>query len=247
MGAVVACRELSFGYDSQPVLRGVSFEVPVGGFVGLVGPNGCGKSTVMRLLLGRLVPGAGELSVLGLPPAQAVRTGRVGYVPQRDTFARDFPLSVLDVVVLGRSGRLGLGRRPRAADWDAAREALATFGLTAFAGRGFGELSGGQQRLVLLARALAQEPRLLLMDEADTGLDERRRSQVYHALDDLRRRSELAIVAVSHQLDLLSTVVDSAVALRDGVAVDWCPTHMTHPLAEHAGVAARPRARERVR
>ncbi|MBI5835427.1 MAG: ATP-binding cassette domain-containing protein [Armatimonadetes bacterium] len=233
MTTVLECDDLRFAYGATEVLCGVSFSLPAHGFVGLIGANGCGKSTLMRLLLGLLTPTTGRVSILGEPPLAAVRRGEVGYVPQRDTFSRTFPLSVQDVVVMGRSGRIGLGRRPSQADRDAALAALERVGAVEWRRRSFGRLSGGQQRLVLVARALAQEPRVLLMDEADTGLDERRRQHIYDVLAEVRRERDLSILAISYQFDVLAGVVDSAVALRDGRSVEWCPTHMTHALAEH--------------
>lgn len=235
MSAAICCEEVSFAYGATQVLRGVSFELPVGGFSGLIGANGCGKSTLMRLLLGLIEPTAGRVLIFGEPPLAAVRRGEVGYVPQRDTFSRSFPLSVLDVVVMGRSGRIGLGRRPGATDREAALAALEQVGAVDLRQRSFGRLSGGQQRLVLLARALAQAPRVLLMDEADTGLDELRRQRIYEVLAEVRRQTPLSILAISHQFEVLAGVVDTAVALRDGRSVDWCPTHMTHALSAHLG------------
>lgn len=227
---VIRCENVSFAYGPTPVVRNVSFEVPTGKFVGLVGPNGCGKSTMMRLLLGVLEPTAGAVSVLGARPREAVRSGEIGYVPQRETFQRSFPLAVRDVVLMGRAGRIGLGRRPCRHDRRAADEALERFGLGELRRWPFSALSGGQQRLVLLCRALAQEPRVLFMDEADTGLDELRREKIYRELHKLRADTGLTILAISHQLDLLATVVDSALAMQDGRAVDWCPTCMHHAL-----------------
>ena len=188
MDTVLACQDLRFAYGATEVLSGVSFTLPERSFVGLIGANGCGKSTLMRLLLGLLTPTAGTVELLGAPPIEAVRRGEVGYVPQRDTFSRTFPLSVLDVVVMGRSGRIGLGRRPGKVDRDAALAALERVGAVELRRRSFGRLSGGQQRLVLVARALAQEPRVLLMDEADTGLDEVRRRAIYDVLAEVGRR-----------------------------------------------------------
>lgn len=229
---VIVCDRVTFAYQAVPVLRGVSFHVTRGQFVGLIGPNGCGKSTVMRLLLGLLRPTTGEVKLLGEEPLEPVRDGKIGYVPQRDTFQRNFPLSVLDVVLMGRAGRIGLGRRACRHDRQKARQSLERLGLSGWEARRFGSLSGGQQRLVLLARALAQDPRILLMDEADTGLDELRREKIYRELNRIRREQDLTILAISHQLDLLATVVDTAIALRDGASVDWCPTCMHHAIDE---------------
>lgn len=229
---IIKCENVLFAYQATPVLRGVTFTVPRGQFVGLIGPNGCGKSTVMRLLLGLLEPTAGTISLLGQRPIAAVRAGEVGYVPQRDTFQRSFPLSVLDVVMMGRAGKIGLGRRACRHDRERAVAALARLGLEGWEGRRFGALSGGQQRLVLLARALGQDPKLLLMDEADTGLDELRRERVYRELNKIRKERDLTIVAISHQLDLLASVVDTALTLRDGQSVEWCPTCMHHAVNE---------------
>ncbi|MCC7490894.1 MAG: metal ABC transporter ATP-binding protein [Fimbriimonadaceae bacterium] len=239
--AVVVCDNVQFAYGLTPVLRGVHFEVSRGQFVGLIGPNGCGKSTVMRLLLGLLEPTAGQVSVLGGSALAAVRRGDVGYVPQRETFQRSFPLTVGDVVLMGRAGRIGLGQRACRHDHERVTETLERLGLGGWETRRFAALSGGQQRLVLLARALAQQPRLLLMDEADTGLDELRRERVYRELNRVREERDLSIIAISHQLDLLATVVDTALALRDGRSLDWCPSCMHHaidsPQPAHLGPA----------
>lgn len=234
MSTVVACEDLYFAYGATDVLCGLRCTVRAGEFVALIGANGSGKSTLMRILLGLLRPTSGTVAVLGQEPLAAVRSGEVGYVPQRDSFARHSPLAVRDVVMLGRCARIGLGRRPAAGDHDAVDEALACVGASELGSRCFGELSGGQQRLVTVARALAQQPRLLLLDEADTGLDEARRTRVYDLLNGVRQGRDLAIVAISHQFETLSHVVDEAIALRDGTAVAWCPEHMTHPLASHA-------------
>lgn len=228
----LVCERVTFGYNAVPVVKEVSFAVDRGAFVGVIGPNGCGKSTVMRLILGILEPTSGFVEVLGRRPAEAVRSGAVGYVPQRETFQRAFPLAVGDVVMMGRAGRIGLGRQPCRHDRAAALSALERFGLSEWAHRPFNALSGGQQRLVLLCRALAQEPELLLMDEADTGLDELRRERIYRELRRIRDEREMTIVAISHQLDLLATVVDTALAMQDGRAVDWCPTCMHHAVAD---------------
>ncbi len=238
--AVIVCDGVRFSYGTNAVLRGVSFAVNRGQFVGLIGPNGCGKSTIMRLLLGLLEPTEGTVRLLDRPPLETIGRGEVGYVPQRDTFQRTYPLTVWDVVLMGRAGRIGLGRRPCRHDHEKATEALERLGLSGWERRRFGALSGGQQRLVLLARALAQQPRVLLMDEADTGLDELRRERIYRELNRFRQEHDITVLAISHQFDLLATVVDTAVAVQDGSLVDWCPTCMHHALGQPQPVGLGP-------
>ncbi|MFI6757517.1 anchored repeat-type ABC transporter ATP-binding subunit [Micromonospora sp. NPDC050417] len=150
-------------------LREVDLTIDVGELVGLVGPNGAGKTTLLRSVLGLVRAKAGRITVAG-GPAKA-GTATVGYVPQRHEFTWDFPISVEDAVMTGRTGRIGLLRRPRVSDWHAVGEALDRVRLTDLRRRPVGELSGGQRQRVLVARALAVAPRILLLDEPFTGLD----------------------------------------------------------------------------
>ena len=169
MSAPLVLAGVSVQLGGRPVLRAVDLHVDGGELVGLIGPNGAGKTTLLRAALGVLRPHGGEVLVGGRP----VRPGRVpiGYVPQRHEFAWDFPISVENAVMTGRTGRLGLLRRPGVADWRAADEALERVGMTALRTRPIGELSGGQRQRVLVARALALESAVLLLDEPFTGLD----------------------------------------------------------------------------
>ncbi len=156
-------------YGATPALSAASLVLRPGGAIALIGPNGAGKSTLLKAVLGLVPVASGELSVLGGPPAQSRE--QLAYVPQADTLDPEFPVRVLDVVLMGRYRRIGWGRRPKAADRDAARAALADVQLLDRAGDRFGTLSGGQQQRVLLARAVAQEAKVLLLDEPFNGLD----------------------------------------------------------------------------
>jgi ABC-type Mn2+/Zn2+ transport system ATPase subunit len=167
----VEFHDVRIGYHrGRPVLRGVDLAIASGELVGVIGPNGSGKSTLLRALLGLGVTVEGEIRVLGAPLGR-VDLPRLGYVPQRPDIDPMFPVSALDVALMGRAGKLGLWRRLKPADAVVAREALAFVGMAAHAQRPFGQLSGGQQQRVLIARALAQEPDLLIFDEAFNGLD----------------------------------------------------------------------------
>ncbi|QOC92505.1 anchored repeat-type ABC transporter ATP-binding subunit [Micromonospora craniellae] len=161
--------DLDVDLGGRPVLRGVRLQVGPGELVGLIGPNGAGKTTLLRSVLALIRPRSGRVLVAGVPS----RPGRtaVGYVPQRHEFAWDFPISVEQTVLTGRTGRIGLLRRPGVADWRAAADAIERVRLGDLRRRPVGELSGGQRQRVLVARALALEPELLLLDEPFTGLD----------------------------------------------------------------------------
>lgn len=160
---------LSVKLGGRLVLTGVDLTVDKGELVGLVGPNGAGKTTLLRTLMGLLRPHEGRVLVGDRP----MRPGRaeLGYVPQRHEFAWDFPISVENVVLTGRTGKLGMFRRPGVADWAAVAEALELVRMTDLRTRPVGQLSGGQRQRVLVARALALRPAVLLLDEPFTGLD----------------------------------------------------------------------------
>ncbi|AVT37000.1 anchored repeat-type ABC transporter ATP-binding subunit [Plantactinospora sp. BB1] len=160
---------LDVDLGGRPVLRDVRLHLEPGELVGLLGPNGAGKTTLLRTVLALVRARAGRVLVEG-KPSRPGRAG-IGYVPQRHEFTWDFPISVEQAVLTGRTGRIGLLRRPGVADWRAVGEALDRVQLTGLRGRPVGELSGGQRQRVLVARALALAPRILLLDEPFTGLD----------------------------------------------------------------------------
>jgi zinc transport system ATP-binding protein len=213
--AVLACRDLDFAYDGRPVLRGVNLAIPAGDFVSVVGPNGSGKTTLLRLALGLLRPTAGEVTVFGERPERARH--RIGYVPQHAHLDPMFPVSALDVVLMGRLGlgpRLGPWRRR---DREAARAALAEVGLTDHVDRHFAALSGGQKQRTLIARSLAGEPELLLLDEPTAGLDAHVEEGFFRLLESLNRR--LTIVMVSHDLGFVAGFVKSVICVGQEVVV----------------------------
>ncbi|MDX2166727.1 MAG: ABC transporter ATP-binding protein [Deltaproteobacteria bacterium] len=217
--AAVALREVSFGYGAAEVLRAISFTVRRGGFVGIIGPNGSGKSTLLKLMSGYLAPRAGEVAIEGKPAASYARDalGRlIGVVPQETVVS--FPFSVMEMVLFGRTPHLtGFGFEA-AADVAAARRALQRTDALQLAERRITTLSGGERQRVILARALAQEPRILLLDEPAAFLDIRHAVEMYDLLRDLQRDG-ITVVSVLHDLNIAALYCDMLVLLSEGAVV----------------------------
>ena len=197
--AALVLSGVTAAYGREPVVEGVTGQVEAGGALALIGPNGAGKSTLIKAVLGLVPLVSGTVEVLGLPPAQA--RGQVAYVPQAEALDRNFPVSALQVVLMGRYRRIGWLHRPGAADKAVAVEALERVGLADRAGNRFGTLSGGQRQRVLMARALAQQARLLLLDEPFTGVDTTSTDVLLDLLDGLRTNG-VAIVMATHDLSV---------------------------------------------
>lgn len=212
---VVELHGVTFAYDATPVLRDVTLRIPSGDFACFVGPNGGGKTTLLRLLLGLLTPRTGTVRVLDLPPVEARR--RIGYMPQHAHLDPSFPVTAMDVVLMGRLGcGPSFGRYSRA-DRAAAERALGDVGLIDLRSRSYAAMSGGQRQRVLIARALASEPDLLLLDEPTSNLDINVEEQLYALLCELNKR--LTIVMVSHDLGFVSKHVKTAVCVNRQVHV----------------------------
>jgi zinc transport system ATP-binding protein len=200
---------VTFSYGGPSILQDIDLEVPRGEFLGLVGPNGGGKSTLVKLALGLLQPQQGQVFLLGRSPRASRR--RAGYVPQYAAFPRDFPISVQDAVLQARLGNGG-GLRYARADREAAARALAQAQVSHLAHRRLGTLSGGQLQRVLMARALAGDPELLLLDEPTANID----MQVEEGIFDLLHRLNgqgLTIVVISHDIGLISSAVTRVACL----------------------------------
>jgi manganese/zinc/iron transport system ATP- binding protein len=203
--------DLTVAYHKKPVLWGVDLAVPPGKLVGIVGPNGAGKSTLIKAAMGLLPVSSGWVKVFGEPVAKNFR--RVGYVPQRESVDWDFPVSVMDVVLMGRYGKLGLLRRPTAADRDKARECLDKVKMLPYANRQISNLSGGQQQRVFLARALAQESDLYFMDEPFAGVDAATEAAIIALLHELRAAGKTLLV-VHHDLPTARNYFDMLLLLN---------------------------------
>jgi len=204
---------VTLGYGSRPVLERLNFVIESADFLGVMGPNGSGKTTLLRAILGLLQPQAG---VIEFPSADGVRP-RFGYVPQRERLDPHFPLSAIEVAVMGRFGKLGAMRRARTADYEIAHESLTRCRMQRFADRPYRELSGGQQQRVLIARALAGEPNALLLDEPTNGMDLEAERAAMELLQDLQRERGTTIVFVTHLLSAIEHFARRvALITRDG-------------------------------
>jgi zinc transport system ATP-binding protein len=219
----ILCRGLDFGYNGKPVLEKVDLSIPQGDFVTVLGPNGSGKTTLLKLALGLLKPSAGKMEILGQTPDKA--RGRIGYVPQHPRLDPLFPVDALDVVLMGRFGKSPMWGGWRQADRDRARQTLDEVGLADRASSHFSSLSGGQQQRVLIARALAGDPEMLLLDEPTANLDAQVEEDFYALLKELNER--LTILLVSHDLGFVSGYVKSVVCIGHDVAI--------HPTTEITG------------
>jgi manganese/zinc/iron transport system ATP- binding protein len=217
---IVEFHDVTVAYGRRPVLWNVDLAITEPCLFGVIGPNGAGKSTLLKAALGLVPVVGGHVRFFGAPLARV--RGRVGYVPQRETVDWDFPVSVMDVVLMGTYGRLGWLRRPGRRDRDLARQCLDRVGLAEFAGRQIGRLSGGQQQRVFLARALAQQADVYLLDEPLAGVDVRSQEQIFRVLAEVRDEGRLVVV-VHHDLRTAAEWFDR-VALVDMRLVAAGPT-----------------------
>ena len=222
----VSVHDLWAGYDGNPALEALTFDLPAGTLVGLAGPNGSGKTTLLKTMLGLLQPWRGQIELFGQPIKSARR--RLGYAPQSELVDWDFPATVGEVVMMGRYGRIGLLRRPGAADRDAVRDALAQVALGGLADRQIGELSGGQQRRMLIARALAQEAELLLLDEPLVGLDATSQHDLLSLFETLRDKGKTLLVA-THDLSCVAACFDLTLLLNRRLAAFGVPGEIFTP------------------
>ena len=194
------------------VLEDINLQLEPSDFLGLIGPNGGGKSTLLKVMLGLIKPDRGEIRIFGLTPEAA--RGRVGYMPQKTMFDQSFPVKVQDVVLMGRYSRTGLFHRYGPKDLSAARRALEAVKMDDRAEREIGALSGGEQQRVFVARSLVSDPELLLLDEPTAGVDSAQQTEFYDLLSHLNHELGIAIVLVSHDVTAISKYVSKIACLN---------------------------------
>lgn len=209
--APIEVHDVTVAYDRKPVLWNVDLTIPQGKLVGVLGPNGAGKSTLLNAIMGLLPLASGNVRIFSEPLEK--QRGRIAYVPQRESVDWDFPTNALDVVLMGRYGRLGLFRRPGKADHEIALQCLEKVGMHGFAKRQISQLSGGQQQRVFIARALAQDADIYLMDEPLAGVDATTERAIIELLRELKSQGK-TVVAVHHDLQTVTEYFDWLVLLN---------------------------------
>jgi zinc transport system ATP-binding protein len=229
---IIETCDVDFAYGQRLVLKHVSLSVNRGTMVGVIGPNGGGKTTLMKLLLGLLKPTRGTISVAGMPPAAAVRRGDVlGYLPQDPPAPPGFPLNVRQFVRLGLAGKIGFLGRESAQDLGHVQWLLGKVGIEELADMPIGELSGGELQRAYIARALAARPHVLLLDEPTTGIDRAGQDQFIRFLGDLKQSLALTMILASHDVRTVAAVCDRLACLNVTLHYHDVPENMPRELA----------------
>lgn len=213
---IIVFDQASFAYDGTPALNALTFSVMPGEFLGIIGPNGSGKTTLLKALLGLIAPTTGRATIFDCTchTLRCHHRAQIGYLPQRSQIDPHFPITVFETVLMGRYGAIGLFHRPTASDRALALAALKDVGLLEQKDRPLGALSGGQQQRVLIARALAQQPQVLLLDEPTTGVDAPTQIALLSLISRLRRERRLTVLFVTHDINVVSPVVDRLALLN---------------------------------
>lgn len=214
MSNAIEIQNLYVTLGEKEILADINLSLDEGKFLGIVGPNGGGKTTLLRVVLSLIRPTSGKILVYGKTPERAVRGNVFGYLPQHMNVDADFPATAMDVVLMGCYGKAGIFRRPSAGDKRRSAEILATMGMSGFENHMFGTLSGGQQQRVSVARALVSDPGILVLDEPSTGIDAVGQEDFYHLLRGLQKRFKLTIIMVSHDIGVITSYVDEIACLN---------------------------------
>jgi len=217
---IVKLDSVTVSMNGKTVLDDINLVIGPGVHTGIIGPNGGGKTTLLKVILGLIPPDRGTVQLFGhLNPGETSPKGMVGYVPQKCVVDPRFPVSVFDVVMMGRYGPLGLFRRPGKKDRDVAMENLQKVEMEKFADRPIGHLSGGEQQKVFIARALCSSPQLLILDEPTTGVDVQSQDQFYRLINQLKIELGLTVIMVSHDVGMITSYIDDLVCINQRVFI----------------------------
>ena len=213
---IIRFSHATFGFPGVIALKDITLEIAEGEFIGIIGPNGSGKTTLCKAVLGLMRPLEGSLQIFdcACEELRCHHRARIGYLPQKGRLDQNFPITVLETVMMGRYGVLGLFRRPARQDQEIALQALANVGMQDQRDTALGHLSGGQQQRVLIARALAQQPQVLLLDEPTTGIDITTQHSVLDLIRRLHRDFGLTVLLVTHDINMIRSKVDRLVLLK---------------------------------
>lgn len=218
-------RDVCLSIGGHTILDSISFAIPEGRYVGIVGPNGGGKTTLLKIILGLQHPTSGDIEIFGESPFVARKRGRIGYVPQRISQADLlFPVSVEEMVWSGRTPAIGVGKRRSEDDREAIEDAMHRMNVSHLRGRLVGTLSGGERQRVFIARSLAADPRLLILDEPTTGVDIAVKEEFYALLKTLNAELGLTILFVSHDIEVMTSEVAFVLALNQKL-ICHCESH----------------------
>ncbi|MFM8550980.1 MAG: metal ABC transporter ATP-binding protein [Nitrospiraceae bacterium] len=228
---IIRFSHATFGFPGVTALEDISLEIADGEFVGVIGPNGSGKTTLCRAVLGLLPPRSGHLQIFDCA-CQELRChhrARIGYLPQKGVLDRNFPITVLEAVMMGRYGALGLFTRPGKRDRDIALQALEHVGMQDHRDVALGHLSGGQHQRVLIARALAQQPQVLLLVVPTTGIDITTQHAVLDLIRHLHRDLKLTVLLITHDINMIRSSVDRLVLLKTRLYAAGPPEEVLRP------------------
>lgn len=228
---IIRFSHATFGFPNVIALKDISLEIAEGEFIGVIGPNGSGKTTLCRAVLGLMSPLEGSLQIFdcACEKLRCHHRARIGYLPQKGALDRNFPITVLEAVMMGRYGALGLFRRPAQHDRELALEALSNVGMIDHRNDALGHLSGGQQQRVLIARALTQQPQVLLLDEPTTGVDTPTQRSVLDLICRLHEDLGLTVLLVTHDINMIRTRVDRLVLLKTRLFAAGPPEEVLTP------------------
>jgi zinc transport system ATP-binding protein len=217
---IIEFNNVSFSYGDQPVLKNVSFSIDKKDFFGIIGPNGGGKTTLIKLLLGLIKPNIGRVKLFGKQAGDSEELHKVGYVSQKATnFDQNFPATVFEVASMGRFAKRGIMKQLTKEDYSVIEKALNDVGMIKLQNKKIGELSGGQQQRVFIARALASEPEILILDEPLTGVDMESQHKFYDLLKYLNKEKKLTIILISHDVGMITKSLTKVVCVNLKVTV----------------------------